>query len=40
MFAPCFMLQTAFQIFFVTAGKPIIGLIVTIASGVTNIVLD
>ena len=39
MFAPCFMLQTAFQIFFVTAGKPIIGLFVTIASGVTNIVL-
>lgn len=40
VFAPCFMLQTAFQIFFVTAGKPIIGLVVTIASGIANMVLD
>lgn len=40
IFAPCFLLQTAFQIFFVTAGKPTIGLIVTVASGVANIVLD
>lgn len=39
-FAPCFLLQTAFQIFFVTAGKPLFGLIVTLISGITNIVLD
>lgn len=39
-FAPAFFLQTAFQTFFVTAGKPTLGLIVTIVAGVTNIVLD
>lgn len=39
-FAPAFFLQTAFQTFFVTAGKPAIGLIVTILAGFTNIVLD
>lgn len=39
-FAPAFFLQTAFQTFFVTAGKPSLGLIVTILAGVTNIVLD
>ena len=39
-FAPAFFLQTAFQTFFVTAGKPTLGLIVTILAGVTNIVLD
>lgn len=39
-FAPAFFLQTAFQTFFVTAGKPALGLIVTIFAGVTNIVLD
>lgn len=39
-FAPAFFLQTAFQTFFVTAGKPTLGLIVTIFAGVTNIVLD
>lgn len=39
-FAPAFFLQTAFQTFFVTAGKPTLGLIVTIIAGITNIVLD
>lgn len=39
-FAPAFFLQTAFQTFFVTAGKPTLGLMVTIFAGVTNIVLD
>lgn len=39
-FAPAFFLQTAFQTFFVTAGKPTLGLIVTVIAGVTNIVLD
>lgn len=39
-FAPAFFLQTAFQTFFVTAGRPTLGLIVTIIAGITNIVLD
>lgn len=39
-FAPAFFLQTAFQTFFVTAGKPTLGLIVTILAGITNIALD
>lgn len=39
-FAPAFFLQTAFQTFFVTAGKPTLGLIVTILGGITNIILD
>ena len=38
--APAFFLQTAFQTFFVTAGKPTLGLIVTVIAGVLNIVLD
>lgn len=37
---PAFMLQMEFQSFFITAEKPQIGLVVTIASGVTNMVLD
>ncbi len=40
LFAPAFILQAAFQVFFVTAGKPSIGLILTISGGVMNIVLD
>lgn len=40
IFAPAFFLQTAFQTFFVTAGKPTLGLAVTIIAGVVNIVLD
>lgn len=39
-FAPAFFLQTAFQTFFVTAGKPQLGLVVTVIAGLTNIVLD
>lgn len=39
-FTTAFMLQNVFQSFFVTAGKPGLGLAVTIAAGVTNILLD
>ena len=35
-----FMLQTAFQTFFITAEKPKLGLFVTVLAGVTNMVLD
>lgn len=35
-----FMLQTAFQTFFITAEKPKLGLAVTVAAGLTNMVLD
>lgn len=37
---PAFMLQNAFQGFFVTAEKPRLGLFVTVAAGCTNILLD
>lgn len=37
---PFFMLQNIFQSFFVTAEKPKLGLAVTLAAGVNNIVLD
>ena len=37
---PFFILQNVFQSFLVTAEKPMIGLGVTVAAGVTNIVLD
>ena len=37
---PLFMLQNSFQNFFVTAEKPKLGLAVTVAAGVTNMVLD
>lgn len=37
---PGFILQMAFQSFFITAEKPKLGLVMTIVSGVTNIVLD
>lgn len=37
---PFFMLQNVFQSFFITAEKPKLGLYVTIAAGVTNMVLD
>lgn len=40
LFAPFFFLQTSFQTFFVTAGKPTLGLIVTVLSGITNVILD
>ena len=35
-----FMVQNVFQSFFITAEKPELGLAVTVAAGVTNIVLD
>ena len=37
---PAFVLQMEFQSFFVAAEKPKLGLAVTVASGVTNMVLD
>lgn len=37
---PAFMLQYEFQSFFVTAEKPKLGLWVTVAAGVTNMLLD
>lgn len=37
---PFYMLQMEFQSFFVTAEKPQLGLIISIVSGVTNILLD
>ena len=37
---PFFMLQMEFQSFFITAEKPQLGLITTVASGVTNMALD
>ena len=40
LLAPAAMLQMIFQTFFVTAGKPFIGLILTISGGVANMVLD
>ena len=38
--APAFILQQEFQSSFVTAQKPTLGLIATVVSGVTNMVLD
>lgn len=37
---PAFVLQYEFQCLFATAGKPQLGLAITVASGVTNMVLD
>ena len=37
---PFFMLQNLFQNFFITAEKPKLGLAVTVAAGVTNMILD
>ena len=37
---PAFILQMEFQSFFITAERPNLGLAVTVASGVTNMVLD
>lgn len=39
-FTPFFILQILFQTFFITAGKPELGLRMTIVSGITNAVLD
>lgn len=38
--APACILQLLFQTLFVTAGKPHLGLILTIAGGITNVILD
>ncbi len=40
LFNVTFMLQNAFQSFFVVAEKPRLGLIVTLAAGFTNMILD
>lgn len=40
MALPFFILQVMFQSFFVAAEKPHLGLVVTVISGVTNMVLD
>lgn len=37
---PAFMLQIEFQTFFITAERPTLGLAVTLASGIANMVLD
>lgn len=37
---PAFMLQNLFQSFLVTAERPALGLCITVAAGITNIVLD
>ncbi len=39
-FSPVSILQILFQTFFVTAGKPMIGLSLTIAAGIANMILD
>lgn len=39
-FAPAFFLQTAYQVLFVTAGLPGLGLGLTVAGGLANVVLD
>lgn len=39
-FGPACMLQTLYQCFFVTAGKPQMGLSLTVAGGIANAVLD
>ncbi len=37
---PAYILQYEFQCLFATSGKPVLGLVVTVAAGVTNMVLD
>ncbi len=39
-FVPALMLQILFQMFFVTEGRPGIGLFLTLLSGITNVALD
>ena len=39
-FAPAFMLQILFQMYFITEGRPGIGLFLTLAAGLSNAVLD
>lgn len=40
LFAPAFLLQLLFQTFFVTAGKPLLGFIVSVLAGLVNSGLD
>ncbi len=40
LFSPALVLQTQFEPFFVSAGKPNLGLILIVFAGITNIVLD
>lgn len=40
LFAPASVLQMLFQNFFVTAGRPVTGLVLTVAAGVVNGILD
>lgn len=40
IFSPAFFLQMLFQVFFITAAKPEIGLGLTMAAGFTNMLLD
>ena len=39
-FAPVCLLQALFQSFFVTAGRPGLGLSLTVSAGITNMILD
>lgn len=40
LFVPCLFLQLTFQSFFVVAGRPSLGLLVSLAGGLLNILLD
>lgn len=40
IFNTAFMLQSVFQVFLTTAQKPTLGLVVTVAAGITNMILD
>ena len=40
VFAPVLTLQILFQSFFVAAGKPALGLILTVSAGISNMILD
>lgn len=39
-FAPACLLQALFQSFFVTAGRPGLGLVLTVSAGIANMILD
>ena len=39
-FSPSMFLQMIFQVFFVTAGKPKLGLMLTVLGGILNVILD
>ncbi|MEG0691799.1 MAG: MATE family efflux transporter [Oscillospiraceae bacterium] len=40
LFAPVSILQMLFQVFFVTAGKPTLGLVLTVSAGLVNVLFD